>query len=136
MKVGIVTFYNAHNYGAVWQAFALKRYLEKTGNQVEIIQYHNPNIAAAYPKHLHLRLGKKDFIIPSRWGRSLEEYKRIKYSKEEWNVQYQKFEEFIKVYLCNNSDMISLRRYGRVKFVDTKRKTKQDNFVVEGYFYK
>ena len=39
-------------------------------------------------------------------------------------------------YLCNNSDMISLRRYGRVKFVDTKRKTKQDNFVVEGYFYK
>lgn len=104
MKVGIVTFYNAHNYGAVWQAFALKRYLEKTGNQVEIIQYHNPNIAAAYPKHLHLRLGKKDFIIPSRWGRSLEEYKRIKYSKEEWNVQYQKFEEFIKVYLCNNSE--------------------------------
>ena len=39
-------------------------------------------------------------------------------------------------YLCNNSDIISLRRYGRVKFVDTKRKTKQDNWVVEGYFYK
>lgn len=39
-------------------------------------------------------------------------------------------------YLCNNSDVISLRRHGRVKFVDTKRKTKQDNFVVEGYFYK
>lgn len=39
-------------------------------------------------------------------------------------------------YLCNNSDIISLRRYGRVKFIDTKRKTKQDNYVVEGYFYK
>ena len=39
-------------------------------------------------------------------------------------------------YLCNNSDIISLRHYGRVKFVDTKRKTKQDNYVVEGYFYK
>lgn len=39
-------------------------------------------------------------------------------------------------YLCNNSDIISLRRHGRVKFVDTKRRTKQDNYVVEGYFYK
>ncbi len=39
-------------------------------------------------------------------------------------------------YLCNNSDIISLRRHGRVKFVDTKRRTKQNNHVVEGYFYK
>ena len=39
-------------------------------------------------------------------------------------------------YLCNNSDIISLRRHGRVKVVDTKRRTKQDNYVVEGYFYK
>ena len=39
-------------------------------------------------------------------------------------------------YLCNNSDIISLRRYGRVKIVDTKRVTKQNNYVIEGYFYK
>ena len=39
-------------------------------------------------------------------------------------------------YLCNNSDIISLRGHGRVKIVDTKRMTKQDNYVIEGYFYK
>lgn len=39
-------------------------------------------------------------------------------------------------YLCNNRDIISLRRHGRVKFVDTNRLTKQNNHVVEGYFYK
>ena len=39
-------------------------------------------------------------------------------------------------YLCNNSDIISLRGHGRVKIVDTKRMTKQDNYVIEVYFYK
>lgn len=39
-------------------------------------------------------------------------------------------------YLCNNEDIISLKRHGRVKLVDTTRKTKSDNYVVEGYFYK
>lgn len=41
-----------------------------------------------------------------------------------------------KHFLCNNSDVISLKHHGRVKFVDTKRTTKQGNHVVEGYFYK
>lgn len=103
MKIGIVTFYNAHNYGAVWQAFALKKYLENTGNDIEIIQYNNSNISAMYPEELHLRLGKKNYIFPSLWKKSIEEYKRVKYSKEEWKVQYQRFEDFIKAYLCDNS---------------------------------
>ena len=28
-KVGIITFHNAHNYGAVLQAYALKKYIQK-----------------------------------------------------------------------------------------------------------
>lgn len=39
-------------------------------------------------------------------------------------------------YLCNNSDIISFKKHGRVKFVDLNRKTKQGNYVAEGYFYK
>lgn len=38
-------------------------------------------------------------------------------------------------YLCNNMDIISLKRHGRVKFIDTKRITKANNYVVEGYRY-
>lgn len=39
-------------------------------------------------------------------------------------------------YLCNNSDIISLKRHGRVLFKNTGRITKSNNYVVEGYFYK
>ncbi len=39
-------------------------------------------------------------------------------------------------YLCNNNDIISLKRHGRVMIVITERKTKADNCVVEGYYYK
>ena len=37
-KVGIITFHNAHNYGAVLQAYALHRKLELLGMQSEFIQ--------------------------------------------------------------------------------------------------
>lgn len=52
--------------------------------------------------------------------------------------------EFVKVnykvieqtdYLCNNYDIISFRKHGRVKIVVTDRRTRSDNFVVEGLFY-
>ena len=39
-------------------------------------------------------------------------------------------------FLCNNNDVISFKRHGRVKLVDSMRLTKQGNHVVEGYFYK
>lgn len=39
-------------------------------------------------------------------------------------------------YLCHNNDIISLRKHGRVRIVDMERKTRGDNFVISGYFYK
>ena len=39
MKIGIITFHWATNYGAVIQAYALFDYLESRGHQVEIINY-------------------------------------------------------------------------------------------------
>lgn len=39
MKVGIITFHWAANYGAVLQAYALQKALEKNGIEVEIINY-------------------------------------------------------------------------------------------------
>ena len=37
MKVGILTFHCAHNYGAVLQAYALQQYISQLGHTVEII---------------------------------------------------------------------------------------------------
>ncbi len=41
MKIGILTFHCAHNYGAVLQAYALQEYLKTCdgGNEVELIDY-------------------------------------------------------------------------------------------------
>lgn len=39
MKIGILTFHRAHNYGALLQAYALTNYLQKLGHNVEIIDY-------------------------------------------------------------------------------------------------
>lgn len=44
MKVGILTFIEADNYGAVLQAFALQKYINSLGHDCKIIRYRNRNI--------------------------------------------------------------------------------------------
>ena len=39
MKIGIVTFNSAHNYGAVLQAWALQEYLKSEGHDPSVINY-------------------------------------------------------------------------------------------------
>lgn len=39
MKIGILTYHRAHNYGAVLQAYALQNYLLELGHEVSIIDY-------------------------------------------------------------------------------------------------
>lgn len=48
MKIGILTFYRAHNYGAMLQAFALCRTLLGFGHDVEFVDYRQPNIEDAF----------------------------------------------------------------------------------------
>ena len=44
MKIGIVTVYKSDNYGAFWQAFALKGYLESLGHEVLFIKHNARNL--------------------------------------------------------------------------------------------
>ena len=44
MKIGILTFHNAINYGAVLQCYALKEFLSMRGHVVEVIDYRNPMV--------------------------------------------------------------------------------------------
>lgn len=48
MKIGIVTFHSAHNYGAVLQAWSLQEYLNKQGHEVDIINLRLPVIDKLY----------------------------------------------------------------------------------------
>ena len=51
MKVGILTFHNAFNYGAVLQAYATQELIKSHGYEVEVIDYHNK----AIDRHYNLR---------------------------------------------------------------------------------
>lgn len=48
MKIGILTFHRALNYGAVLQAYALQEYLCKQGADARIIDYRQPFIESQY----------------------------------------------------------------------------------------
>ncbi len=43
-NIGIITFQNANNYGAVYQAFALKKTVEKLGHNAAVINYDSPSM--------------------------------------------------------------------------------------------
>lgn len=48
MKVGIITFHRAINYGGVLQSYALQRYIENKGVSAEVIDYRSPFIEKQY----------------------------------------------------------------------------------------
>ena len=48
MKIGILTFHRAYNYGAVLQCYALQQYLLSLGHDVEIIDYRQKWIDACF----------------------------------------------------------------------------------------
>lgn len=50
MKVGVLTFHNAYNYGAILQAYATQKLLENRGHDVEFIDYRNDAIDKSYKK--------------------------------------------------------------------------------------
>ena len=55
MKIGIITYHRAHNYGAVLQCFALQEIIRKQGHQVEIIDYKQPFIEKYYKPIVSIR---------------------------------------------------------------------------------
>lgn len=48
MRVGILTFHRAHNYGAVLQCYALQEVIKSMGHEVDVIDYHQPYIEKLY----------------------------------------------------------------------------------------
>lgn len=47
-KIGILTFHNAHNYGAMLQAYALQKILSSNNYDAKIIDYRDENIENSY----------------------------------------------------------------------------------------
>lgn len=64
MKIGIITFHRAHNYGAVLQCYALIKTLEKlfTNSSIEVIDYYPKYFKAQYSILPNFKLGIKRWL--------------------------------------------------------------------------
>lgn len=51
MKIGILTFHCAHNYGAMLQAYALRTYLQSQGHDAYVIDYRPDYLVSNFRKH-------------------------------------------------------------------------------------
>ena len=102
MKIGLLTFHRAHNYGAVLQCYALQEVLKGMGHEVEVIDYRQPAIEAAYDSW-HLRWFLNKFIkVWKMHSYLLQLYKESKLRKI--------FQDFLNGYLnvqhtCTFSDI-------------------------------
>lgn len=51
MKIGILTFHCAHNYGAMLQCYALQEYLAARGHEVSVVDYRPDYLTQGYARH-------------------------------------------------------------------------------------
>lgn len=91
-KVGIITFHNAHNWGASLQLYALKRYLEESGYQVKVINYRNTEIESNYLKKRKIKCKIKN---PKTLLKYIFLWMEEIYSRKQYNQKWNKFNHFI-----------------------------------------
>ena len=85
MRIGILTFHRAHNYGAVLQCYALQTFLEQSGHDVEIIDYLLDDLLECYQWFNRNRIIRKNLLL------SIKELSIILYKK----ARYDNFNSFI-----------------------------------------
>lgn len=96
MKIGILTFHRAKNYGAVLQAYALQNTLSSMGTKCEIIDYRSSKIEEDY-KIIQYKKGIKNFIkscirmkknidLAKRFDHFLERHMDISEKCDKYNI--------------------------------------------------
>lgn len=67
MKIGILTFHCAHNYGAVLQCYALQETLKEMGHDVEVIDYKPDYLIRPYKVFdIHRFLSRNPYLLLKR----------------------------------------------------------------------
>lgn len=102
MKIGILTFHCAHNYGAVLQCYALQKVLKNMGYNVEVINY-TPLYFVNFYHYFYWRrfISKKPLLLIKS---TLLEFRILK----KRYLRYQAFKQFIYKHIslstkfCNN----------------------------------
>lgn len=92
MKIGIVTFNSAHNYGAVLQAWALQEYLKSEGHDPSVINYRIFDIDKLYRLYKPRNPYKK--AILNKAVHKAQDIKAYQRDKNKYK-RYRAFEHFI-----------------------------------------
>ena len=124
MKVGILTFHDAHNYGVVLQAYALKKYIQKLGYEVKIINYHHETIPDGYPKEDNEKRWEKF----NKFIKTLIDNEEKVYTKEEDLEQLD-----IDFWICGSDQIWNTeitRGFNRGFFLDFKTNGKKISYAV------
>lgn len=95
MKIGILTYHCAHNYGAVLQCYALQSYLRSLGHEVFVVDYK--------PSYFHYGL-----FVWYKWlsANPVKLINKLLFQTKTFFVQLKRFaafEEFIKKYIAPQS---------------------------------
>lgn len=124
MKVGILTFHDAHNYGAVLQAFALKKYIQKLGYEVKIINYHHETIPDGFPREANEKRWEKF----NRFIKGLIDNEEKVYTTEE---ELEKLD--IDFWICGSDQIWNTditRGFNRGFFLDFETRGKKISYAV------
>lgn len=92
MKIGIITFNSAHNYGAVLQVWALQEKLKEDGYQVEVINYRTAAIDNLYRIYIPKWITQSELV--NRGFHKLQ-YMKAKLKTPQKAIRFKKFENFI-----------------------------------------
>ena len=108
MRIGILTFHYAHNYGAVLRAYALLTKIKAIGHEVEFINYVLPRIEQVYNKRTPYQLyklykEKQNFIKAIR--NTILYYKN---EKLKINAKWHRFNEFVNQFIPQSTRMIEV----------------------------
>lgn len=92
MKIGIITFNSAHNYGAVLQVWALQEKLKEDGHQVEVINYRTAAIDNLYRVYVPRWITQNELV--NRGFHKLQ-YMKARVRIPQKAARFKKFEDFI-----------------------------------------
>lgn len=95
MRIGIITFHNADNYGAVLQCFALQEYLRLKGHEVVVIDYRNPHIEQYYGEERFQYDALFKYLLTLRISPALRYLHDFRHRRR----RHQQFEDFRHKYL-------------------------------------
>lgn len=113
MKVGIITFNSAHNYGAVLQAWSLQEYLLASGHEAEVINYRIPAIDNVYRLFEPEKPYKSD---KENVKHQEKQYRMVKKEEPKKVLAFERFEQFIAEQLRTTKAYMSYEELKEEKF--------------------